>query len=160
MSDIGVDLNANDEEPKHALGQIQSVPENGVMKTYKYVQFHQGASAAVAGEVCSYADVATVGAITGASLNNTVATSDISASDDVGAGVLQAVLTDTYCGWLQIEGPATLTGAIAGTPADGNALTTKGSADGGLDVSAAVTDAICAYSIDTSATIIMCCFPR
>jgi hypothetical protein len=43
--------------------------------------------------------------------------------------------------------------------ADGNALTPVGSTDGTLDVSAAVTDAICAYAVDASAKIVLCNFP-
>jgi hypothetical protein len=72
--------------------------------------------------------------------------------------VLQAVLADGEYGWIQIKGRATLTTALT-AGADGNALTAVGATDGTLDVSAAVTDAICAYAVDASAKIVLCDFP-
>jgi len=44
--------------------------------------------------------------------------------------------------------------------ADGNALTAVGAGDGTLDVSAAVTDAVCAYAGDHSDNEIICAFPH
>ena len=60
---------------------------------------------------------------------------------------------------MQVTGPATLTTALT-AGADGNALTPVGSTDGTLDVSALVTDHICAIAVDASAKIVMCCFPE
>jgi hypothetical protein len=124
-------------------------------KVYKFVQYDTGAGAvaAVAGNVCYY--YAPSGASAGAT---TVVTSDLSDSAGLGAGVLQSAPGDAeYC-WIQIKGPATLTTALT-AGADGNALTPVGSTDGTLDVSAAVTDAICAYAVDASAKIVLCNFP-
>ncbi len=124
-------------------------------KVYKFVQYNTAAGpvAAVAGNVCYY--YAPGGVSAG---STTVVTSDLSDSAGVGAGVLQsAPLTGEYC-WIQIKGPATLTTALT-AGADGNAMTPVGSTDGTLDVSAAVTDSICAFAIDASAKIIMCDFP-
>ena len=135
-----------------AVGDHYSAPGG---KLYKFVQYDTGAGpvAAVAGNVCYY--YAPGGVSAG---STSVVTSDLSDSAGVGAGVLQAVAADgEYC-WVQIMGPATLTTALT-AGADGNALTAVGSTDGTLDVSAAVTDAICAYAIDASAKIVMCCFP-
>lgn len=122
---------------------------------YKLVKYNSGAGtiAAVAGNVCYY--YAPGGTSAGAT---TEVTSDLSDSANVGAGVLQSVITSGSYGWVQLTGPATLTTALT-AGADGNALTPAGSTDGTLDVSAAVTDSICAYAIDASAKIVMCAFP-
>jgi len=153
---IGVDLTVNDATAKFTLGQIMSKPDGGVMKTYKYVQYNAAtaAVAGVAGEVAYYANVATGNATA------TIVTSDLSDSDLVGAGVLQASLTDDYYGWVQVSGPATLSIALDGSPADGAALTPTGASDGTLDVVVTTVALMncCAYSIDTSAKIILCDF--
>lgn len=124
-------------------------------KEYKFVQYDTGAGsvAAVAGNFCYY--YAPSGASAGAT---TVVTSDLSDSAGVGAGVLMSAPTDgDYC-WIQTRGPATLTTALT-AGADGNALTPVGSTDGTLDVSALVTDHICAIAIDASAKIVMVTCP-
>lgn len=129
--------------------------EDGDGKVYKFVQYTTavGAVAAVAGNACYY--YAPSGVSAGSS---TVVTSDLSDSANLGAGILQsAPANNEYC-WIQIKGPATITPALT-AGADGNALTAAGATDGTLDVSAAVTDAICAYAIDASAKIIWCDFP-
>lgn len=124
-------------------------------KIYKYLQYLEGAAATdgVAGEVAYY--YAPSGASAG---STTTCTSDLSDSAGVGAGVLQAAMSNQEYGWLQIKGPATLSIALT-AGADGNALTAVGAGDGTLDVSALVTDHVCAYAIDASARIIMCDFP-
>ena len=122
--------------------------------TFKYVQYDTGAGsvAAVSGYVAYY--YAPSGASAGA-VN--VVTSDLSDSNEVGAGVLQSAPTDgQYC-WIQIGGTATLSIALT-AGADGQALTPVGSSDGKLDLSNAVTDPICAFAIDASAKIIACQF--
>ena len=122
--------------------------------TFKYVQYDTGAGsvAAVSGYVSYY--YAPSGASAGA-VN--VVTSDLSDSNELGAGVLQSAPTDgQYC-WIQIGGTATLSIALT-AGADGQALTPVGSSDGKLDLSNAVTDPICAFAIDASAKIIACQF--
>lgn len=129
--------------------------EYGDGKVFKFVQYDTGAGpvAAVAGNVAYY--YAPGGVSAGAT---TVVTSDLSDSANLGAGVLQSAPADgEYC-WIQIKGPATLTTALT-AGADGQALTPIGSTDGTLDVSALVTDSICAYAVDASAKIVMCDFP-
>jgi len=121
-------------------------------KIYKFVQYIAGTAAVdgVLGEVAYYSAA-------GASLDFTV-TSDVSDSVGIGAGVLQSSpATTEYC-WVQIKGPATLSIALT-AGADGNALTAVGAGDGTLDVSALVTDHICAYADDASANEIVCDFP-
>ena len=122
--------------------------------TFKYVQYDTGAGsvAAVSGYVAYY--YAPSGTSAGA-VN--VVTSDLSDSNEVGAGVLQSAPTDgQYC-WIQIGGTATLTIALT-AGADGDPLTPTGAGDGTLDVTAAATSPVCAFAIDASAKIIACQF--
>lgn len=134
-------LTSNSPTPLEPLGSIRREGK----KTYKYVQFDNGTGnvAAVAGNVCYYT-------IAGHAANQVC--SDLS-DCVVAAGVFQAALTDQYYGWIQIRGPATLTTALT-AGADGNALTMTGATDGTLDVSAAVTDHICAVAIDASEKLV------
>lgn len=137
--------------PEFALGTV-GVSAPGTGKVYKYVQYDEGAAGVdgVAGEVAYY--------YTLDGYKNNQVTSDLSDSVEIGAGVLQVVMSDSEYGWIQIKGAATLTIALtAGT--DGDPLTPTGSADGTLDVSAAVTDHVCAYAGDISDQEIICDFP-
>jgi len=151
----GINATQTDTVKQFALGTIGTNVVGGVVKTYKYVQYNDGAGdiAAVSGNVAYY--YAPSGASAG---STTVVTSDVSDSAGLGAGVLQsAPATGEYC-WIQIKGPATITPALT-AGADGNALTAVGAGDGTLDVSGLVTDAIVAYAVDASAKIILCDFP-
>ena len=143
-ADIGATYAALDEGKTPKVGDVF----NGVDgKCYKFVLYSAGALASAVGDVASY--VAESG---------TSVTVDVSASDNIGAGVLMSAPADgEYC-WVQIKGVATVSTALT-AGADGNALTTVGAGDRTLDVSGAVTDAVCAYAIDASARIIMCDFP-
>ena len=67
-------------------------------------------------------------------------------------------MTDGQYGWFQVTGVATLTIALT-AGADGDPLCPTGAADGTLDVSAAVTDNICAIAGDISDKEIICTFP-
>lgn len=150
---IGMKVDRIDSSPMFRLGAVGQAASG---KKYKYVQYETaaGAVAAVANNVCYY--YAAGGVSAG---STTVVTSDLSDSAGLGAGVLQAVIPDGSYGWIQISGVATLTTALT-AGADGNALTPVGSTDGTLDVSALVTDAICAYAVDASAKIVLCDFPE
>lgn len=145
----GAVLDRADTSAEFALGTIFQDNDG---KVYKYVQYSAEAAgvAGVAGEVAYYV------AATGYA-NNDV-TSDLSASNEVGAGVLQASLADNEYGWVQIKGLATLTIAFT-AGADGDPMTPTGAADGTLDVSALVTDAVCGFAGDASANQLMCDFP-
>ena len=119
---------------------------------YKYVKFNDGAAneVGVAGEVCYYHTLDGYKTFT--------VTSDISDTIEIGAGVLQAALDDGNFGWIQIKGAALLTIALtAGT--DGDPLTPTGTTNGSLDLSAAVTDHVCAFAGDISDKEIICDFP-
>lgn len=127
-------------------------------KVYKYVQYKEEAAAVdgVAGEVCYYVLDTGFGAHQ--------VTSDLSASGgagaEIGAGVLQAVMSDNEFGWIQIKGLAVLTITLT-AGADGNALTPQGSADGTLDVvvTTVALGHICAYITDVTDKEILCDFP-
>ena len=149
---MGMLLDRIDATPEFTLGEIGQTSDG---KVFKYIKYEQGAAAVagVADEVAYYAKVA-VGDATG-----TIVTSDLSDSDAVGAGVLQASLTDGDFGWVQVSGLATLSIALT-AGVDGDALTPTGAGDGTLDVNivtAANTD-ICARAMDASEKIIMCDF--
>jgi len=149
----GGDTDADKQSPEFALGQIGMTNDG---KIYKYCRYSEEAAAVdgVAGEVAYY--------VAGTGYAITDVTSDLSAADTtpVGAGVLQASLSDNECGWMQIKGHATLSIAITGTTADGNALTPTGANDGSLDVvvTTVALAHICAYAADESANEIMCDF--
>lgn len=121
-------------------------------KIYKYLEYQEGAAAVdgVAGEVAFYFT------LDGYKLFQV--TSDLSDSLEIGAGVLQVVMSDGEFGWLQIKGAATLTIALAGG-VDGDPLTPTGAADGTLTVTAAVTSHVCAFAGDISDMEIVCDFP-
>lgn len=131
-----------------ALGDIAEIQN----KRYKFVQYKEGTAAVdgVAGEVAYYYT------LDGYKLNQV--TSDLSDSVEIGAGVLQATMSDGEYGWIQIRGPATLTIALT-AGADGDPLTPTGAGDGTLDQPTAVTDHICAYAGDISDNEIICAFP-
>ena len=148
---LGIDPTAVSATAEFLLGQHGAVVGSPT-KLYKYVQYDTGSAgaAAVAGEVAYY--------YTLDGYKNNQVTSDLSDSVEIGAGVLQAVMTDGQFGWIQISGPATLTIALT-AGADGDPLTPTGSADGTLDVSADVTDNVCAIAGDISDKEIICTFP-
>lgn len=148
---VGIKITDVSSTAQYELGTIYQNPATG--KKYKYVQYDTGAGAvaAVAGNVAYYY-------LAGGTATFKV-TSDLSDSVNVGAGVLTSAPTDgQYC-WVQITGAATLNTALT-AGSDGNALTPVGSTDGTLDVSAAVTDHICAIADDISAKQVICCFPE
>ena len=148
---LGIDPTEVHDTAEFLLGQHGAVVGSPA-KVYKYVQYDTGSAgaAAVAGEVAYYYT------LDGYKLNQV--TSDLSDSVEIGAGVLQAVMTDGQFGWIQIRGAATLTIALT-AGADGDPLTPTGSADGTLDVSAAATDNVCAIAGDISDKEIICTFP-
>lgn len=146
----GVELTRVDSSAEFALGQVVTTADG---KTFKYITYSEEAAAVdgVAGEVAYF--VADNGIMA------SDVTSDLSASDEIGAGVLQAALSDNEFGWIQVGGPATLTLALTAV-ADGDPLTPTGSADGTLDVVSGVTDNVCAIAGDISAKEVLCCFPH
>ena len=148
---VGIDPTSVSDTAEFKLGQHGAVIDSPT-KLYKYVQYDTGSAgaAAVAGEACYY--------YTLDGYKNNQVTSDLSDSVEIGAGILQAVMTDGQFGWIQIKGAATMTIALT-AGADGDPLTPTGSADGTLDVSADVTDNVCAIAGDISDKEIICDFP-
>jgi hypothetical protein len=147
---VGLNLTSVSTTPLFTVGDAV---KNFDGKWYKYVQYVEGAAATdgVAGEVTYYYT------LDGYKLNQV--TSDLSDSIEIGAGVLQANVSDLeYC-WVQIKGAATLSIALS-AGADGDLLTPTGAGDGTLDVSAtALSDHICAIAGDISDKEIICDFP-
>jgi hypothetical protein len=148
---LGIDVTSVSDTAEFRLGQHGAVIGSPT-KLYKYVQYDTGSvgTAAVAGEACYY--------YTLDGYKNNQVTSDLSDSVEIGAGILQAVMTDGQFGWVQIKGPATMTIALS-AGADGDPLTATGAADGTLDVSADVTDIVVAIAGDASDKEIICDFP-
>ena len=148
---LGIDVTSVSDTAEFRLGQHGAVV-GAPTKLYKYVQYDTGSAgaAAVAGEACYY--------YTLDGYKNNQVTSELSDSVEVGAGILQAAMTDGQFGWVQIKGPATMTIALS-AGADGDPLTATGAADGTLDVSADVTDIVVAIAGDASDKEIICDFP-
>ena len=148
---LGIDVTSVSDTAEFLLGQHGAVVGSPT-KLYKYVQYDTGSvgTAAVAGEACYY--------YTLDGYKNNQVTSDLSDSVEIGAGILQAIMTDGQFGWVQIKGPATMTIALS-AGADGDPLTATGAADGTLDVSADVTDIVVAIAGDASDKEIICDFP-
>ena len=121
-------------------------------KIYKYMMYDEATAAVdgVAGEVAYYV------ADTGYPAHTV--TSDLSDSDEVGAGVLQVVMSDNEYAWFQIKGVAVLSIALT-AGADGDNATPTGAGDGTLDLVTAATDHICAIINDVTAQEIICDFP-
>ena len=137
----------------HGLGAIgQNVTSDGIKK-FKWIKYDTGGGsvAAVANQVAYY--------YTLDGYKNHTVTSDLSDSVEIGAGVLQSAPGDGEYAWIQISGPATLNLALT-AGADGDPLTPTGSSDGTLDVSAAVTDNVCAIAGDISDKEVICMFPE
>ena len=112
------------------LGDLYTASDGRI---YKFVKFDNGTDnvAAVVGNVCYY--------LAGTGAETWTVTSDLSSSNNIGAGVFQSVPADGEFCWIQVAGPATLTTALT-AGSSGNALTAAGATDGTLDVSGAVTD--------------------
>jgi hypothetical protein len=150
---MGIDPTAVADTPEFQLGQLGAiVNDTSGTRIYKYLQYDTGSAGAdaVAGEVAYYYT------LDGYKLFKV--TSDLSDSIEIGAGVIQAVMTDGQYGWFQVSGMATLTIALT-AGADGDPLCPTGAADGTLDVSGAVTDNVCAIAGDISDKEIICTFP-
>lgn len=151
MRIMGIDLTQVDTSAEFELGTV-AWDDGG--KAYKYVQYKEGTAAVdgVAGEVAYY--LATDG------YKDSQVTSDLSDSDEIGAGVLQTAMSEDEYGWIQVRGFATLTIALT-AGADGDPLTPTGATDGTLDVNVATAanTHICARAGDISDQEIMCDFP-
>lgn len=154
---VGADLSATYTAAQLTGSESHKVPGIGDIyvshdnKTYRFVRYLGGA-----GSVAAVANNFTyIYAPSGVSTGVfTDVTSDLSDSAEIGAGMLLAApASGEYC-WIQTKGLATLNTALT-AGADGDPLCATGSTDGTLDVSAAVTDVICAYAVDASAKIVV-----
>jgi len=157
----GIDHDDVSTTAKYALGTIGANWQNGAFKVFKYVKYSDGTANLdlAASDVVYYVDDSGYGA-------NTV-TADVSDSTgaEIGAGVVQAAVTDdlSYM-WIQIKGPATVTETLGGSAGDGDPLTCVGAADKALTKAAeadstGVYKHVCAVAVDASAKEIICDFP-
>ncbi len=122
-------------------------------KIYKCLRYYEATAAVdgVAGEVAYYYGLD--------GYKNNYITSDLDTTLEVGAGVLQATMSDAEYGWVQIKGAATLSIALHADTVDGGNFTPTGAADGSVDIPTAVTDHICGIVGDESDKEIICDFP-
>ena len=147
---IGANWEQVDESPGFSIGTIM-MDEDG--RVFKYLQYSEGDGAVVGQERRAAYYVANTG------YENGVATSDLSASDRVGAGVIMGEsITDGMYGWFQIKGVATLSVALTGSPANGGRLTAVGTTDGSLDLASGLPQECCAIAIDVTTNQIACDF--
>ena len=51
MSNIGIDITAVDTTAQFTPGQVFDLPDDGVMKTYKYIQYVSAGVSSVVGNV-------------------------------------------------------------------------------------------------------------
>lgn len=102
MAQSGIGHNvftSNNAAAVHTPGESVEIVDSMGLKRYKYIKFDNGSGnvAAVAGNICYYFD--------GTDFDGITITSDVSDTDkNLVAGVLQAVLTDGYYGWIQTWG--------------------------------------------------------
>lgn len=142
-------------EKGFTAGVIYSAQDGKRYKLYQYDTGVGGITAVSGNAAYFYAPSGTsAGAVT-------VVTSDLTDSNEVGAGILQSAPGDGEYGWVQISGPATMADTLV-SGADGDPLTPTGAADGRLTVinATVATSPVCAFAIDASAKIIMCAFPH
>ncbi len=122
-------------------------------KIYKWVKFNNGAGniASVAGGM-SYAYAVSKDGVTQGYENSEV-TMDF--TDGLFCtGVFQAIIADASYGWIQIQGPATLSISIDVGAADGNMLKMSDAVDGAVEIRAAVTEERAAIATDFDADLV------
>lgn len=142
------------------LGTIASDPYTG--KKYKWVIYDHGTATLdlAVGDVVYYKDD------TGYGGNIVTADASDASGAEIGAGVVQAAVTedDTYM-WVQIRGAATVAVALGGSAGDGDPLTCAGAADKALTKAAEADSTatyvpVCALTVDADAKEIICMFPE
>jgi hypothetical protein len=120
-------------------------------RVYKWVQF-SGTTAVAAGSIVCYL------ATSGANVNEVIVDG---ANTAIAAGVAQTAIAagTVQYGWIQVDGLATLTVTVGGSPAFGSALTASGASAGNLTVVTAFTQPQVAYMFDVANKLILCDFP-
>jgi len=157
----GIKADAVSTTREFALGTIGANFEDGAFKVYKYVQYVDGTANLdlAAGDVVYYVDD------TGYGANRVTADVSDATGQEIGAGVVQATVTDDLAYmWVQIKGPATVTETLGGSAGDGDPLTCVGAADKALTKAAeadstGVYKPVVAIAVDASAKEIICDFP-
>ncbi len=157
----GVKTDAVSTTKEFALGTICANWEDDAFKVFKYVQYVDGTANLdlVAGDVVHYVDD------TGYGANKVSADVSDATGQEIGAGVVQATVTDDLAYmWIQIKGPATVSETIGGSAGDGDPLTCVGASDKALTKAAeadstGVYKPVVAIAVDASAKEIICDFP-
>lgn len=115
-------LDCNDASPVHKPGQLLFHANGNI---YRYVQILEGTAAVAvkAGDVAYYS-----------STDKTIVNIDLSdvATNVQAAGIIQAVVTDTYYGWILVSGDYATVNTDGGVAAAGEALVGH-SVDGEVD---------------------------
>jgi len=156
-----IDITSVSTTAQFAPGTVAALTTTAGLKIYKYVKYVDGTANLdlAAGDVVYYVDDTGYGAST--------VSADVSdaTGQEIGAGVVQATVTDdlSYM-WVQIKGAATVTETLGGSAGDGDPLTCTGAADKALTKAAeadstGVYKPVCAVAIDASAKEIYCDFP-
>ncbi|PKR56348.1 hypothetical protein [Thalassospira lohafexi] len=130
-------------------------------KVWKYVTYDHGTGELdlAVGDVVYYVDDSGYGS------NTVTADASDSSGAEIGAGVVQAAVTeDGSFFWIQLSGAATLAVALGGSAGDGDPLTAVGAADKALTKaaeadSAATYKSVVAIAVDADAKEIICRFP-
>lgn len=137
-------LTADDAVAVDALGDIRV--ESGCV--YKYVKFSGTTAVAIGDVVCVVASDTTRQTVDGA---NT--------SDGGGVAMAAHAVSSVRYGWVQIQGPATLSTALAGTPAVGDGMTVAGATAPAVTKSAAANSQVVCTVGNVAGKIVSCCFP-
>jgi hypothetical protein len=120
--------------------------ENGCV--YKYVKF-TGTTSIAAGDALCY--VAT----------DTTDTTVDGANTALGAGIAMAAVASgaVQYGWIQIKGVATLSTALAGSPAVGDGLTVNGASAPAMTKASTANQQIGGYTVNVASKIVALDFP-
>ena len=142
-------------EPTFTLGALGIAMGAYGAETYRYVRLRNETAtvACVAGDVVGY--LASPAA--GVEYNTVVSDSTDAATKPIAAGVAKAPVAGAqntaYYGWVQIGGITAVNLAIAGSPADGDALFLS-TTDKTLTLASAADDPICAFGVDVSEKLV------
>lgn len=153
LSELNIDVTQVDDTPTALPGQRYL---DGDGRAYRYVRYEMAESSPYQPQK---GDVVSLKAAVDGGTQAVTVTADVSDATSIVAGVIvHAVPGDGQWFWAQVGGYAVLRAAIAGTPADGNALK-QGSGDGAMTKLTAHTDIAYAVAFDaTEKAVILDCY--
>ena len=124
---------------------------------YKYVAF-SGATVIAAGDVLCYVASGSDGSAVKVDSANTNLAAGV-AMAALAAGTIASGALYYATGWIQIKGLATLSTALAGSPAAGDALTTNDASAPAVTLVNSAEEQACCYAYDVSGKKVLCDFP-